>query len=108
MLLPLHGFAMHGGVMSANTWTNIAHELEHTAGVSHHHGEDGAIHYDDSADSSKHFAEHSASCQQTAALPAIAVPQTTFALLEVSLPETAGYIPDPILNRPQRPPQALG
>lgn len=108
MLLPLHSFALQGGVLSANAWTNIAHELEHIAGVSHHHGEDGAIHYGDSSEASKHFAEHSASCPQTAAVPGVTLPQTTFELLEISLPEITSYIPDPIPDRPQRPPQALG
>lgn len=99
---------MQGGWFAANGWFDIAHELEHLEGTSHHHNDDGSIHYDDSSESDKHFAEHSASGQQVATLPSLAHPQVLLALLAVVPADFAQYIPDPIPERPQRPPQALG
>lgn len=86
----------------------MAHELEHIEGVSHHHGDDGAIHYGDSSESSKHFAEHSASGQQTADFITVSQLPTVFTSIEVAPPDGINYLPDPLPERPQRPPQALG
>lgn len=108
MLLPLHGFAMQGGWLSAGGWADVAHELEHQEGISHHHDDDGSIHYDDSGESAKHFAEHSASGQQAATLPALSPPHVTLILLTIVPIEFGQYIPDPIPERPQRPPQTFG
>lgn len=107
-LLPLHGFAAPGGELVAGLWADIAHEVEHLKGVSHHHDDDGSIHFDDSGESSQHIAEHSASCHQVAALSSFTGLQTNFVFSIVALPESGSYLPDPILKLPQRPPQTLG
>jgi hypothetical protein len=107
LLLPLHGFAMQGGWFSAENGFDLAHEIEHVEGKSHHHADDGSVHYDDSSESTKHFSEHSAS-QQSPALPSLAVPQLIIAPLMFAIGEPAHNIPDPDLERPQRPPSTLG
>lgn len=106
-LLPLHGFAMQSGWLSAGGRYDVAHELEHMERTSHHHNGDGVVHYDDSSKSDQHVAEHSASGQQTATLPMLVPPQVTLTLLTVVPLEFAQYLPDPAPERPQRPPQAL-
>jgi hypothetical protein len=107
LLLPLHSFAVQGGWFSPENAFDIAHEIEHLDGTSHHHDDDGSIHYDDSGESAKHFSEHSAS-QQAATLPSTAPLLLTLTLLSVTRNELRQYISDPIPERPQRPPQSLG
>jgi hypothetical protein len=103
LLLPLQGFAMQGGWLSPGNGNNFAHELEHVEGTSHHHHDDGSTHYDESEESAQHFSEHSA-FQQTAVLPSIGVQPTTIFLIAIAPIERWTYIPDPIPERPQRPP----
>lgn len=107
MLLPLHSFAVQGGWLTAGHMYDLAHEAEHLEGTNHHHSDDGSVHYDDSGESAKHFSEHSAS-QQTPALPSVVMPQLTLTLFSVVRNDLRQYIPDPDLERPQRPPSTLG
>lgn len=93
--------------MSHGGWFDVAHELEHLNGKSHHHAEDGSIHYDESGESDKHFAEHSAS-QQVPTPPSVVTPAIALALLSVVQSDLREYIPDPIPERPQRPPSTSG
>lgn len=86
---------------------DVAHEVDHMTGASHHHDEHGAPHYDDSGESAKHFAEHSAS-NICVALPSDVVPFLTSELFKVASSDLGQYIPDHIPERPQRPPQTLG
>jgi hypothetical protein len=106
LLLPLHSFAVQDGAFALEKAFDIAHELDHLEGVSHHHDEHGT-HYDDSGESAKHFAEHSAS-QPCVALPSIAVPIPANEPLVAARGDLGNYIPNPIPERPQRPPQSLG
>lgn len=108
MLLPLHGFAMQAGWLAAGDRFDIAHEVEHREATSHHHGDDGSVHYDDSGESAAHFADHSASSPQSASLPSVAMPLLRIEPFTVKPSETAYYIPDPFLEHPQRPPTSLG
>lgn len=107
LLLPLHSFAVQGGWLSAGHAYDLSHELEHLEGTSHHHDDDGSVHYDDSGESAKHFSEHSAS-QPTPALPSAPTPQLTLTLFSVAQSDLLRYIPEPDLERPQRPPSTLG
>ena len=107
MLLPLHSFAMQGGWLSEGKMFDIAHEVEHLEATSHHHEDDGSVHYDDSGESAAHFADHSAS-QQSASLPSVAMPLLTIQPFIIKLYEPAYYFPDPFLEDPQRPPTFLG
>jgi hypothetical protein len=107
MLLPLHSFAVQGGWLSAGQAYDLAHEFEHLEGASHHHGDDGTVHYDDSGESAKHFSEHSAS-QPAFGLPTMSLPPLSFESLTVPSSRLTQYIPDPIPERPQRPPSTLG
>src|SRR5688572_8957564 len=107
MLLPLHSFAVQGGWLSAENVFDIAHEIEHLQGASHHHEDDGSIHYGDSEESDKHFSEHSAA-QPPLALPSMFLPPLSFAPLTAATSKPPQYIPDPIPERPQRPPSFLG
>jgi hypothetical protein len=106
LLLPLHSFAMQGGWLSSENQFNLAHEIEHIEGVSHHHPEDDdSVHYDESSDSVKHFSEHSAS-QQTVTLPSMAVTPIAIDAVSVAVSQFWQYVPDPIPERPQRPPSS--
>lgn len=108
LLLPLHSFAMQGGWYSSASAFDISHELDHLAGAVHHHDDDhGSIHYDNSTDSSTHFAEHSAG-QSCAALLTTVLPPLTIDLRNSVDGEPSHYIPDPIPERLQRPPKSLG
>jgi hypothetical protein len=103
MLLPLHSFAMQGGALNLENAYNIDHELEHLERVSHHHDDDGSVHYDQSDESVQHISEHSA-CQHACALPSTGV-QPFMVMLMATVPvESASDIPDLFLERPQRPP----
>jgi hypothetical protein len=107
MLLPLHSFAMQGGWLSAENAFDIAHEIEHLEATSHHHDDDGSVHYGDSGESEAHFADHSAS-QQSASLPSGAMPSLLIEPYTIKPFELAYSIPDPFLEDPQRPPASLG
>lgn len=108
MLLPLHGFAMQGGWLSAGNMFDIAHEIAHLEGKRHHHhsGVD-APHFDDSAESAANFADHS-TCQHSVSLPSVAMPLLAIQPFTIKLHELAYYLPDPFLEDPQRPPASLG
>ncbi len=107
LLLPLHSFAMQGGWSSLGNAFDIAHEAEHLEGTSHHHGDDGVIHYDDSGESAQHHAEHSAA-GQVLALPSVVTQQVAIMMRTISRGELRQYIPDRVPEQPQRPPQSLG
>ena len=107
LLLPLHSFAMHGGWSSVGNAFDLAHEVEHLEGTSHHHMDDGSVHYDDSGESAQHHAEHAASCQ-IIALPSLITPQVALIARTVNRIEFREYIPDREPEPPHRPPQALG
>lgn len=108
MLLPLQGVASQSGWLAPGGAFDIAHEIEHLNGTSHHHGDDGTIHYDESGESAKHFADHCAGAQQTAAIPSLEPLHVALSLLGLVHHNWRRYIPDPVLEQPQRPPQALG
>ena len=91
----------------AGNMFDIAHEVEHLEATSHHHEDDGSVHYDNSGESAAHFADHSAS-QQSASLPSVAMPLLTIQPFTIKLYEPAYYFPDPFLEDPQRPPTFLG
>lgn len=107
MLLPLHSFAMQGIWLSAANAYDLTHELEHQEGTSHHHGDDGSIHYDDSSESTQHFLDHAASAQ-TATLPSSVTLLSPVLTFFIATSERSDYIPDPVPERPQRPPSPLG
>lgn len=107
LLLPLQGFAMQGGSLPLEEMFDIAHEIDHLEGASHHHDEHGSTHYDESGESAKHFAEHSAS-QVCVALPSCVTPLLTIKRSRAAHIAPGQYMPDPVPERPQRPPQSLG
>lgn len=110
MLLPLHSFAVQGGWLSPGDAFNLAHEVEHLEGRSHHHHDDNGsvqVHYDESDESVQHCLDQCAS-QQPITLPSAVTPQLTLTLFSVVRSELTQCIPDPIPERPQRPPQSLG
>lgn len=108
LLLPLHSFATVQGVVPASQVAfEVEHELDHLYGVSHHHGDDGDIHYDDSGESAQHHTEHAGSGQPSAlsSLESLKVALLVRPLLHS---EPSEFIPDPVLERPPRPPQTFG
>lgn len=107
LLLPLHSFAMQGGWSPLGNAFDLAHEAEHLEGTSHHHMDDGSVHYDDSGESAQHHAEHAASCHAVA-LPSTGMPQVALIAQPFVRGEVRQYIPERVPEQPQRPPQALG
>lgn len=107
LLVPLHAFALQGGWHSDGASFDIAHEIDHLVGASHHHDDHhGSVHYDESGASDKHFAEHSAS-HQCAGLPPAFEPPFPAAPLRFAALDTAHFIPNPVPERLRRPPRSL-
>lgn len=99
---------MQGGISPLGKAFDLVHEVEHLDGTNHHHhDDDNAVHYDDSSESAQHHAEHAASCHAVA-LPSTFTPQIALLALPFVRGELRQYIPDHVLEQPQRPPQALG
>lgn len=98
---------MQGSAFALAKMFDIAHEIDHLEGASHHHDEHGGTHYDESGESAAHFAEHSASQSCVALLPDVTPPLATEPFRGAHS-DPGQYIPDHIPERPQRPPQSLG
>lgn len=108
VLLPLHGFAaLQGTATPSETAKELTHELDHQYGISHHHGDDGDIHYDDSGESSQHFAEH-AGAGQPSAVPSLLTPKLVLLVMPLLRYEPTEFIADAFLERLPRPPQTFG
>lgn len=105
--MPLYSIAMHGGWSDAGNAFDLTHEAAHLGGSSHHHMDDGSLHFDDSEESAQHHADHTASCHAVALL---SIGPSHFAptVRTVNMTELHEYIPDHVPEQPQRPPQALG
>lgn len=87
---------------------SFAHEVLHDEQVSHHHEDDGSIHFDTSDESVQHVQDHSCSPQPTGlfASELVAAPVQ---LVETIVVAEVTFIPDPMLEHPHRPPAfALG
>ena len=108
MLLPLHSFAMQGTWLSAGNAYDLSHELVHQEATSHHHGDDGLIHYDDSSESTQHFSDHAASGQSVTLPASVTTLNPMIAFIVVVSERRYFHIPNPHLERPQRPPSSLG
>ena len=106
LLLPLHSFAVQGNWLTPGKTLDVAHEIVHQQGTSHHHLDDGSAHYDESSESIEHALDYS-SPHQGASLPSGAMPPLTLAALSVLPVEFAHTIPDPVPKRPTRPPLPL-
>lgn len=107
MILPLHALALQGGWTSKGNAFDLAHEIAHQQAISHHHEDDGSIHYDESTESAKHLAEHEC-CQQTATLPSVALPLLNFPPASIAVLHPPIDVPDGFPKPLQRPPSALG
>ena len=106
--LPLQSFAMQVELPSGGNAFDVAHEVAHLVGASHHHDDDhGAMHYDKSSDSAKHFAEHSASHHCLAVIFEV-IPMVAIAPVKVEETDHSHYFPDHFPENPQRPPSSLG
>ncbi|MGZ9043961.1 MAG: hypothetical protein ACXW24_05960 [Telluria sp.] len=103
LCLPLQSFALQGGSLLFGSDSSMAHEIAHEEQVQHHHDDDGSLHYDDSDESAKHLADHSASPEPAG----LSVPELSAGpeqLVSVTKPEFSRFIPDPYLDSPLRPP----
>lgn len=105
MLLPLHGFAAQTGALHEHAY-NIAHELDHANGVSHHHAPDGTIYYDQSDESVQHASELPA-FSQVAALPSMLPTHPVMAFRSIVSSPPVLLIPDGIVTLPIRPPRTV-
>ncbi|UVW27121.1 hypothetical protein [Massilia sp. H6] len=91
LCLPLHGFAMQGG-------------LAHAQALPHHHHDGGPAHYDGSDESLEHMQEHSCSPHPAGlSLPSPIIPPEQ----QVSklAPFVARAVPEPFLDGPRKPPR---
>ena len=101
--LPLYGFAMQGGVPPAAGVVSLVHTLDHDEGVSHHHDDDGSVHYDESDASLEHTQEHSCATQPAGC----GLPRSTLFFGKATAQRgfyVAVLVPDPVLEGPLRPP----
>jgi hypothetical protein len=105
LILPLHALALQGGWSPGGNAFDLAHEMAHHHGDSHHHDEDGSIHYDDSLESAKHLTD-SDFCQQTAAMPPPALPLLNLPSSAKNPPHPSAAVPQRFPECPQRPPSA--
>lgn len=105
LILPWQGALANCHAKSIVSGLGTAHWQDHQHGVSHHHGDDGRVQYDDSQASLDHAGDN-LGCHFTAA-PAS---ETTFATLVITeraiFGEPPGIRPDPFLDKPPRPPHA--
>jgi hypothetical protein len=106
VILPLQGFAMQSSGMGAQMM-NFAHEMEHALDVSHHHGDDGKVYYDQSDESDQHALDTSTFSYSVAILSTGSDWSATAPRLIEPLP-IAFCVPDGIATVPIRPPSALG
>lgn len=96
------------GVWLPDTSTyDIEHEVAHHDRVSHHHDNDGSMHYDASTESSQHASDH-ACCHVTAALPPTFFPILDIAPSRFLDTHVDADLPEGFHERPQRPPSVLG
>lgn len=119
VLMPLQAFAQQGGWTVAETKTGasgvtvkvsqeIAHEIAHVNGESHHHDDNGALHFDKSTESSQHLAEHGAGNAPVAGLPSTHMPPVSFRRLTLAISPFEFIVPEGLPECPQRPPCAFG
>lgn len=106
MLIPLQAVASQGGFAFLEEAFDVMHELLHDESASHHHDEDGSIHFSDSKESVKHLAEHAANIHQPGVLPNSHWPEISQSVLSRVYAHPTWYLPDPHLDSPQRPPQS--
>ncbi|OWW22637.1 hypothetical protein AYR66_27185 [Noviherbaspirillum denitrificans] len=108
LLLPLHSIAMQSGLGSPAKTFDIAHEIDHLVGATHHHDDThGSVHYDKSGDSMKHFADHAAG-HSCAALPSTTKLPVAISASTARADEPRHFLPNPDPDRLQRPPCSLG
>lgn len=97
-----------GAAMHLEDPVAFAHEILHDEHVSHHHEDDGSIHFDTSDESAQHVQDHSCS-PQPGGLYVPEAPRAPNQLVEVIEIKPVTEIPDPMLELPHRPPaSALG
>lgn len=103
LLLPLQSLAMQVTSVRLFDLGRVAHEVEHSVGIEHHHHDAGTIHYDDSEESVQHGLEHSPVSQVVflSSLPVMLIPGDQ--VREHAL-ESTTFIPDPVPDNPTRPP----
>jgi hypothetical protein len=107
VFLPLQVFAAQTGWGALGHGFDIQHEIEHEQGVSHHHDQDGSVHYNDADESAQHAVDHVCShpvpglLSATMQLPDMAQVRT------ITMSSRADML-DHIPERPQRPPRFLG
>lgn len=103
--LPLQAFALQRDMGMGGKMYSLAHEMEHAEGISHHHEEDGTVHYDDSVESKLHLAE-SSSVHWPPGLPTIVVLALPLILSCKALEDPPAFFPDRVPEQPQRPPSS--
>jgi hypothetical protein len=106
--LPLQSFAMQWSTAMETDGMSLTHEALHDEHVSHHHEDDGSIHFDNSDESSQHIGDHYCSLQPAVLCLAAALP-APLELVEDLRVVWDRSVPDPELKLPDRPPShALG
>lgn len=104
LCLPLYGYAMQGGLPPAGDTGTLVHELQHEAGIQHHHHEeDGSVHYDESDESFEHAQDHSSPSQPVGFAVARMVLPAEQPVCEPGL-YVAQAVAEPFLDGPHRPP----
>jgi hypothetical protein len=107
LVLPLQALALQDGLHIDAHAYDLQHDLAHQHGLSHHHDDHGNIQYDDSAESKQHAAD-TACCHHFASIVSSDIFISPESPSEAVNRAPATGIPPPFLERPQRPPSALG
>lgn len=98
---------MQWGQAIGENGSTVAHEFLHDEHVSHHHEDDGSIHFDNSEESTQHIQDHCSSLPGGLFVPCLAT--APLRLVTTATIHLVAYIPDPMLELPHRPPaNALG
>ena len=107
LILPLHAFALQSGWSQTGKALNLAHEIDHHQGNSHHHKADGSTQYDDTVESTEHLGEPDC-CQQSASMPLPVLPLLSFPAPSNNPHHPGIAVPQRFPECPQRPPAVPG
>jgi hypothetical protein len=103
LLLPLQGFAMQRNQAIQTGDLSFVHEVLHDEHISHHHEDDGSVHFDSSDESVQHVQDHSCSPPPGGLFVPELAPAPNELVETVSI-HLVTFIPDPMLEMPHRPP----
>ena len=104
-LLPLQALASQGSLAFMGHAEDMLHELLHDDQPSHHHHEDGTVHFDESPESMEHASDHCVCVHQFSLLPSNEWPGVSLTVLTRLGEHAFERLPDPLADNPHKPPK---